>query len=212
MKALFATVCLTALLALAARPVAANTLAFEVVVNTAPLIGNMAGPFSLDFQLNGTGPNSVAITGFNFGGGRAIGPAVSSGGASGDLGSGIALSDASFFFNELYEQFTPGNALSFLVTMTAEVTSTPDLFSFAILNGSLFNIPTTGLGDSLLLVNITKSTLALSDVQIFTGATLPGGPDYSGVTVRALPEPAALLLLGAGLVVTARFVRRKSAR
>ena len=155
----------------------------------------------------------MAIGSFDFGGGSAGGPAVGSGGASGNLVTGITLNDASSFFNELYQQFTPGNTLSFAVTMTTNVTPTPDAFSVAILNGNILNIPTTGLGDSLVLVNITKSPLTSVDVQTFRGANPPGGPDYSGVTVLALPEPASLLLLGMGFVAAAGYLkRRKSAQ
>ena len=210
MRAFFVSVCLTGLVALPARPAVASTLGFQVLVNTSSLIGNAAGPFSLDFQLNGSGPNSVAITGFDFGGGSAAGPAVRSGGATGDLGSGIMLSDASIFANEIYQPFTPGSRLSFFVTMTTNVTSTPDAFSFGILDGNLFNIPTNGLGDSLLLVNITSSTPTADAIQAFRGLNLPGGPDYSTVTALAVIEPASLVLLGTGLAaVTGSRMRRK---
>jgi len=204
MRFVAVTICLTGLLALPARPVAASTLGFAVVVDTTPLIGHAAGPFSLDFQLIGSGSNSVAISGLDFGGGSAIGPATRSGGATGDVDTGITLNDASTFFNELYEPFTPGHRLSFSVTMTTNVTPIPDAFSFAILDGRLFNIPTTGLGDSLVLVNITSSTLGPGDVQTFSGLNLPSEPDYSNVSAETVPEPASLLLIGAGLIAMAR--------
>jgi hypothetical protein len=71
----------------------------------------------------------------------------------------------------------------------------------AVLDSGLNNIATTGLGDSLMLVNITASNLSLSDVQTFT-STRPN----AGVTVAATatPEPGTLYLLaGAGLSVLA---------
>ena len=214
MPARFVTTCLTACLTLLAGAAAANTVGFEVLVNTAPLVGNAAGPFALDFQLNGSGPNTVVVSNFNFGGGAAAGTAVASNGAAGTLGTAVTLSDSSSFFNELYQPFTPGSTLSFFVSMTTTVTPTPDAFSFAILDGSLFNIPTTGLGDSLLLVNITRSTLTASDIETFSGVNPPGGPNYSNVTVLALPEPAAILQLSVGLAAftIGRFLRSSSSQ
>ena len=179
------------------------------MVNTSTLVANPNGPFSLDFQLNGTGPNSVTISSFNFFGGSAVAPATLIGGASGSLSSAITLSDATFFGNEAFEQFNPGSTLKFNVSMTTNVTGTPDAFSFAILDGGLFNIPTTGVGDSLLLVNITKPSLGPSDLQTFRGLNVPGGPNYSGVTDAAtpVPEPMTLTLVGTG--VAALVVRRR---
>jgi hypothetical protein len=209
MKALFATVFVTGFLAWSAQSVTASTLGFEVLVNTAPLIGSAAGPFSLDFQLIGSGSNTVVINRFNFGGGGAVAPASRSGGASGDLNSGVALDDGSSFFNELFEPFTPGSSLSFFVTMTTNVTPSPDAFSFAIRDGNLLTLPTTGLGDSLALVSVTSSTLTPGDVQTFRGVTVPGGPNYSNVTAQVVPEPASLLLLAAGLAAATTVHRRR---
>ena len=91
-----------ALFCLAARPASAASIGFEVVVNTAPLIGHANGPFSLDFQLIGAGPNTVAISGFEYFGGNAVGSATVSGpGATGSLNSGILLNDSSAFFTEV---------------------------------------------------------------------------------------------------------------
>jgi hypothetical protein len=57
----------------------------------------------------------------------------------------------------------------------------------AIIDSGLSNTPTTGLGDSLLLVNIGSSPLHFSDIQLFSSAS----PD-AGVTVVATPEPGTL--------------------
>jgi len=78
------------------------------------------------------------------------------------------------------------------VLLTTNVNSpTPDAFSFAILDTSLFNIPTTGLGDTLVFVNIDGASPA---VQLSVGTG-----NFAGVV--AVPEPDMLLMLSFGLGV-----------
>jgi PEP-CTERM motif len=193
-----------------ASPAEATSISFRVQVNTAPLVGSPLAPLFLDFALtDGSGtlavPNTVVINNFNFGGGSAVGSPTLAGGASGSLAASVTLSDSANFFNELFQQFTPGNSLSFDVTATTNADPiSPDAFSFAILDKNLFNLPTTGLGDSLVLANLAPS-LTVSKVQTFN-TTNP-----AGVTALAspIPEPGTLLLLGSGVVaVVRRRVRR----
>jgi hypothetical protein len=204
--ALLAASC-TAALALTARPASATPISFQVTVNTAPLIGNVNGPFSLDFQLidgSGTVPNQVTLSNFNFNGGGAVGSGTATPGVAGSLSSLVTLDTTANAFNEFYQQFTPGTSLSFNVSMTRNVDPgpTPDAFSFAILDKNLFNIPTTGLGDALVLVNIDSATFGLSNVQTFA-STAP-----AGVTAAAVPEPASLVLVSAGLLIVCSRLRR----
>ncbi len=195
-----------ALVCLAARPAAAASIGFDVVVNTAPLAGNPAGPFSLDFQLIGAGPNSVSLSNFQFFGGSAVGSASAFGTASGNLMSGITLNDSSTFFNEIFQQFTPGSQLRFSVSMTTNLTPTPDAFSFAILDNTLSNIPTNGLGDALFLFNI-RPTGPVSDLQTFR----PTGAGLTSITVTAVPEPSSATLLLTGVAAIALWLRRRPA-
>src|SRR4051794_1059710 len=63
---------------------------YDISLNTASLIGHIAGPFSLDFQLidgAGTGDanNTAQLTDFSFNTGSAAGLPVLLGGASGSL-------------------------------------------------------------------------------------------------------------------------------
>jgi len=180
---------------------------YHVDVNTAPLIGNPAGPFSLDFQLNdgsglGDGNNSVTIGNFVFGTGGPLGSATLLGGAAGDLASGVTLTDTTAF-NEFFQSFTAGSTLSFDVSLTANADAgpTPDAFVFGILDYSLGNIPTTGVGDSLLLINISADAL-----NVQTGNSIsPAG------VVATVPEPSSFVFAGLGLTI-ACWRARKVAR
>jgi PEP-CTERM motif len=112
-------------------------------------------------------------------------------------------------FSELFQQFTPGTTLRFDVSFpTLNVNSpTPDVFAFAILDGSQGNIPTNAVagGDTLLRVDIDKTSFKLGDIQV--ARSIAPGP--VGVTATAVPEPASLLLLGSGALLIAFRKLRK---
>ncbi|MEO7099200.1 MAG: NF038129 family PEP-CTERM protein [Luteolibacter sp.] len=179
---------------------------YYVDVNTSSLIGNTSAPFALDFQLIGSASNSVTISNFNFGGGSATSSTENyTGTASGDLNSTVSLNDTTTFFNEFFQGFTPGATLSFTVNVDTNIGSpTPDGFSFAILDSSLTNITTSGLGDSLLVVNVDGTSYGT-----MTSQTGSGTGAFSGVSITSVPEPSAALL---GMMACgAMFVRRRRA-
>ena len=110
------------------------------------------------------------------------------------------------FFNEFFQEFTPGNTLEFTVELTTLVDPgpQPDQFSFAILDCDLFEIQTEGPADALLLADIDS---ALPVLQSFAGdqgrasgcggAPIPLPPPV----VVLIPEPGVLALVGGGLVL-----------
>jgi PEP-CTERM motif len=207
---------------------------YEVSLNTAPLEGNTAGPFSLDFQFIGTGNNTVTLSNFQFGGGAAdtFGTGLfdnlySSGSFSGSASSSVTLTDTANFYNEFTQQFTPGSSLSFQVSLTTNVAlPTPDQFSFGILDSAGNDIPMlnspTG---SFLVVTLNSST----SPQVQTFANDPTVPDAASGGVIAstgpvqapganpVPEPASLVLLAMGMTalcgwkLRARRQRERSA-
>lgn len=139
---------LTTLAAALAFAGIARADSYLVTLNTAPLQTSDAGPFFLDFQLQGTGGNTVTIDDFDFGAGGAPGSSPTTyGDASGDIDGTVAPAvtldsfDAGGY-NELYETFTPGDTLSFRLTTTTNLTSNPDSFFFNILDSTTTNIPT----------------------------------------------------------------------
>jgi hypothetical protein len=200
------TVCFGVLVA--AQTGNAATAIYHVDVNTSALVGNASGPFSLDFQLNdgsgtGDGNNTATLNNFTFGSGSASGGPTFFGGASGNLSTGVTLTDTSAF-NELFQAFTTGNTLSFDLTLTqnSDVGPTPDAFVFGILDNTLYNIPTTGVGDSYLFVNLGASP------TLTTGSSL--SPSVS-INVTAVPEPGSLTWFSTGLMIFG-FLRRVRSR
>ena len=181
----------------AAQTGSAASVEYYVDINTASLVGNASGPFSLDFQLNdgsgtGDGNNTATINNFAFGSGGASGTANLSGGASGDLSSAVTLTDTSAF-NEFYQTFNTGSTLSFDVTLTLNSDSgpTPDSFAVAILDNTLSNIPTSGVGDSYLLVNLGPTPGVVIGSSASPAVTLSATP---------VPEPGSLGWISMGLL------------
>jgi hypothetical protein len=188
-------------------------LAYHVTISTASLgiLPNVAnGLFSLDFQLNSgdtLGNNTATINNFTFNGGSAFGSATLFGGATGDLGSSISITDSEAF-NEIYQAFNAGGAIEFDLFLTQNVDTglTPDSFSISILDNNLENIETTGFANTILSLNLDSPTAGNSfgDLNFASGTG-----SYSAVALT-IPEPSAALLgaIACGLGV---LRRRRSA-
>ena len=192
------------LLATAASQAALYHISIDTTALTLP--GNLgSAPYSADIQLNAgdtLNHNTAVVNNFTFGGGAgAIGLANGFGGVSGSIASGITLNDSNQF-NEFYQTFGAGTTLTFDLSLTQVVGAglTPESFSIAILDGTLANIPTSGVGDTLLLANIdTTNPLSIGQLNLASGTG-----DFAGITVTAIPEPTttacALLACGAGVL------------
>ena len=191
-----------------AKTAVASTIQYYVDINTASLVGNASGPFSLDFQLNdgsglGDANNTATINNFTFGTGGATGTANLAGGAAGDLSGTVSLTDSTPF-NEFYQAFNAGTELTFNVTLTrnSDAGPTPDSFAFAILDNSLNNLPTTGIGDTYLQVNLGPTPSITTGVSTSPAVT---------VSVAAVPEPDSLVWVSLGLMAFGLW-RRLGAR
>lgn len=205
----------------AGAPCARADAVYNVSMDTSALAVSPAGLFYLDFQFTDGGTlnnNTVTIGGFNVAG---VGAAIPLHGGSGDIGSSIVLAD-SFFFNEVFQQFTPLSTLQFQVSLTTNVdpSGTPDEFTFGILWGSsppdlldLLDIPTISSNGAFLTVDITDPLTIDSSASDPTQplGTAPGvniaapSIDLQGTGTSA-PEPGTLWLgsIALGILVLVR--------
>ncbi len=116
----------------------------------------------------------------------------------------VTLTDTDFF-NEFLQELTLGDTIRFTLNLMTEQrasgSSTPDSFSFFLLDDSPFPLPlfaTTDptTADALFAVDI-DGTFG-GDLQIF--APITTGPIWTVTSVTSVPLPSTALLLGAGLL------------
>jgi hypothetical protein len=193
-------------------------------MNTAPLVGHNAGPFSVEFQLNdgsgtGDGNNTAILSDFLFNGGAPAGSPTVNGGAYGDLTSGVTLTDNSFF-NQFIQSFTPGSALAFQLFLSTNIDGggTPDQFSFAILDKTGTELPTLAPGffDVFVQIDIDSANLLVRTFGADTNRIPAGGGSAiniaASVATPAVPEPSTILLFPGSLVALLVWKRSKSCR
>jgi len=213
MKMLMRLATMTASFVLVA--VTAHAGSFQVTLDTSGL----SGPQTLGFGLTNFdgSSNTVTLSDFDFDSGSAVagsedctlGGTFSGLGCSGDLTSGVVLTDldpvAAFFT----QQFNPGASLSFVLTATNNFGGgIPDQFSMFLCDAAMSACYSDDASGALLLLDLVGGTLSPASFVAF-GAT---DPSVASPAVTAVPEPATLLLVAGGLLGTALQRRRRSNR
>lgn len=192
----------------------ASVLNYLVDINTSALVGNSAGPFSLDLQSNWGFNNPVSpitLSNFTFTGGSLTGSAtVAHGSPTGDLSSSLVFTaNTANPLNEIFQQFTGGvTDIKFNLSLTTtSAVLTPTSFSAAILDGSTFNIFTTAPdgSDSMVFASIDGINTTISAYN-----STVAGSTTTGVTalVTAIPEPSAYAGILGACALTAGLCRR----
>lgn len=185
----------------------------NVSINTSSLAGQSGSELVFEFT-DGSGlgdaNNTATLSGFDLGGGTAgaVDTVNSFGGYSGDLSSGVTLTDNSFL--AVFGQFLdPGSSLSFNLDLTTNVDAggTPDQFSMYLYDPSGNPLTTTSdpTGfDSLLTINLDSSNPATDNYDSALVTT--------SAPVTKTPEPSTILLLGLGLLALAAVSSREKIR
>jgi hypothetical protein len=199
----------TTLLGILASTLAMAATVYNVTVDTTPL-NTTQGYLAFDF-FQGFPIENNAVTISNFTTDATLGTLTTTGDATGTISPGPGnLDDINNFFNEFLQEVTFGTTISFNLSLTTNGASTPDNFSFYLLDSSQFPIVTsdpTGT-DSLISIDITGPGLT-PNVYTSADATATVAPAGSST-----PEPGSFWLVGislAGLLHTIWKHRKKLA-
>ncbi|CDH44513.1 hypothetical protein BN874_170036 [Candidatus Contendobacter odensis Run_B_J11] len=191
-----------------AGPTPAHATTLQFSLNTAALNGTAA---SLAFDFIGNdglaGNNTVVVSNFYTSG--TLGNNSFSGGIAVTHPSPpgpfpVTLTDSGFF-NEFLQELTLGDTVSFTLNLTEQLassgSSTPDSFSFFLLDASLLPLFATSdpLGaDALFAVDINGTPSGTR--YLFNYAGTGGTPVTWTLEPVAVPLPSTALLVGVGLL------------
>jgi len=187
------------LLLLGSTTAMAGLVTQEFNVNTSGLEG--LGQFTLFFQLvDGSGvgnsDNTVTLTNFNFNGGSATaGTAMEFGGGTGDMSSGVTLTNSNSLLNFVSQSFTPGPQLSFLASFTNNLNSPfADMFTTSLIDPNGNGVPTLDPSgnDTLITITLTGAVQPGPDGNAPPVATFGTDPSQTSYVVPAasvVPEP-----------------------
>jgi hypothetical protein len=167
---------------------AQDTFAYNVLLNTSGLSASPGILYALDFEFNNgdstLANNTVTFSGFDLGGGTT------------SAALPTTLTDG--FANDYQDPFTPGDHISYTLTMTNAFNGDPNLYSpdefaFSILDGNGNDINTTSPNGSFV-------TIDTSEVGGPQSAAAYSFGDITA-TIVAVPEPPIWLLFGSACVL-----------
>jgi hypothetical protein len=214
------------LVALGSTTARADTYAVMFDLNTSAIVGQ--GTYALAFQLvdgSGTGDadNTVLLSDFNFGGGSASGSLLVFGGATGNVATGLTLTNSDPFFNAAIQGFVPGSSLTFDATFTNNLdTPFPDVFLASIVDPQGNGIPTLDtVNDSFITVTLNGTTTTVNGVTVPPTSLFAADPTQTSYDASApfnsqlpapivTPEPSSLVLLASACLLLASLSKFRS--
>lgn len=194
-------------LAIALPQKASAALLYEVVVDTTSIQG-ITGYIDLQLNVGNMVPTPAAIatlSSFSLGSSGVLGPpadALVDGDVTGDLSGTVVFRNTSAL-NAMAHPVTFGNSLSFMVEFSGDFIATPSsnasVFLAAFTDESF--APLLDTGDD----GYSSVLFDLVDGSVIPEISTSGRAD-------PVPEPAAWLMLGAGLLVLPLFTRMRLTR
>lgn len=193
---------------------------FDIAIDTRPLAG-MNAQLAFDLTRGDGATNSISILGFTTD--ATVGAATSMGGpAIGGLPGATTLGDGEFF-NELLQDLTLGDSISFRLSLTENFAGpTPAEFSLFMLDPAtglpLFSTSDPTGADALFALDITGAAFGQYEVFNSVGsgpaATLSATPFTTPPPPAPVPEPSSFLLFGTGVAALAacRFWKRGNSK
>jgi len=197
-------------------PARAGPVTYQVSVNTAALSGQSG---NLDFQFN-PGSSSAesataTVTNFQTIGGVLSQPATLTGDATGSLPSTLTLVNGTAF-NDVFQGFTYGNSLGFLLTLSGQAIDSPggtfgSSFALSLYDAAgITPLLTTDPFGSVLTVNLNAN--GITSTETFPQSPMDNTPVAAASPANAVPEPATIVMLISAVPVVLFAWRRSRKR